>query len=462
MRGAIVGAFVLGGLVLFGTGLFLIGDRRLLFSEQFELNTTFGRVTGLEVGTQVRLAGLRAGEVLEVRVPSRPSDPFVVRMRLREDLRSLIRTDSVATVQTDGIVGNAFIQVSVGSDDAPVVTPGDTLMGRDPVEFADLIQEGRETFRTVAAEIIDLRGDVSMAITGLTETAEAATVVIEEVGTHVESIAEASAGVVREAQGALAEAQGVLADIRAGQGTLGRLVTDDTLYQRVVGSSQEVERAVRNIREMTDRTRLTIEAFTGPEGSAQEIATTLRSALVEVREATADLAEGTEALKRNFLFRGFFEDRGFFDLDSISREAYLAGALERERTAIRIWIASDVLFVPDPASGVERLTDDGRRRIDTAMADLVRYPPDSPLVVEGYAEGESAFLRSADRAQTVRDYLLTRFRRRTTLTDIMPLSTDAVGSPRGDGRWSGVALVLFVDDDVLAETAAARAAARQP
>jgi len=458
MRGAVVGAFVLGGLVLFGTGLFLIGDRRLLFSDQFELNATFGRVTGLEVGTQVRLAGLRAGEVLEVRIPSRPADPFVVRMRLREDLHSLIRADSVPAIQTDGIVGNAFIQLSVGTDAAPVVAPGDTLTGRDPVEFADLIQEGQETFRTVAAEIIDLRGDVSDAIRGLTETAEAATDVIGEVGTHVESIAEASADVVRDAQAALAEAQAVLGDIRAGRGTIGRLVTDDSLYERVVASTREVELAVRNVREMTDRTRETIEAFTGPEGSAQEIANTLRGALIEVREVTADLAEGTEALKRNFLFRGFFEDRGFFDLDSISREAYLSGVLERDHTAIRIWIDADVLFVLDPASGLERLTDDGRRRIDTAMADLVQYPPDSPLVVEGYAEGEVAYLRSADRAQTVRDYLLTRFRRSTTLTDIMPLSTDAADSPRGDGRWAGVALVLFVDNDVLAASAAARAA----
>jgi len=61
MRGAIVGAFVLGGLLLFGGGLFLIGDRRLLFVEQFEINSTFGKVTGLEVGTSVTVAGLAAG-----------------------------------------------------------------------------------------------------------------------------------------------------------------------------------------------------------------------------------------------------------------------------------------------------------------------------------------------------------------------------------------------------------------
>src|SRR5690606_24497972 len=131
--------------------------------------------------------------------------------------------------------------------------------------------------------------------------------------------------------------------------------------------------------------------------------------------------EGTEALKRNFLFRGFFRDRGFYSLSSVSREAYLAGALEgRDRTALRIWIDASVLFEIGP-DGLERLTDAGRRRLDSAMVDLVRYPRDSPLVVEGYADsaaGDTAYLVSADRAQLVRDYILGRFRRQATLTEI--------------------------------------------
>ena len=84
------------------------------------------------------------------------------------------------------------------------------------------------------------------------------------------------------------------------------------------------------------------------------------------------------------------------------------------------------------------------------MTDLIRYPRDSPLVVEGYAEsleGEASYLASVDRAQAVRDYIVGRFRRQTTLTAIMPMSDQAPGSPRGDGRWSGVALTMFVRND---------------
>lgn len=452
-RGALVGAFVLAGLVLFGGGLFLIGDRRLLFDRQFELNSTFSKVTGLQAGTRVRLAGIDAGEVLEITLPSRPSDSFRVRMRIREDLRPLIRKDSVAAVQTDGIVGNAFIQISVGTEAAPAVAPGDTIEGRDPIEFADLIQEGRETFRTVSREVVALKDDVSRTIDALTDTLTTANAVLTDVGGDVGRLTEASTRVVEDVRGSLGDVRGLVADVRGGRGTLGQLFTDRALYERMTAISREAELAMQNLRATTDRARAAVEQFTAPEGTAAQVAATLRNTLAEMQEVASDLAEGTEALKRNFLFRGFFRDRGFFDLDTISREAYLAGALEGEnRTAIRIWIDAAHLFTRDD-QGAERLTDAGRRRIDSAMADLIRYPRDSPLVIEGYAEsrdGQAAYLISVDRAQAVRDYVVSRYRRQTTLTTIMPMTDVAPGSPRGDNRWSGVALAMFVDNAALA------------
>jgi phospholipid/cholesterol/gamma-HCH transport system substrate-binding protein len=455
MRDVLVGVFVVLGVLLFGGGLFLIGDRRLMFADQFELNATFGRVTGLQVGARVRLAGLDAGEVLEIGIPPAPGARFRVRMRLREDLRQLVRTDSVPAIQTDGLVGNAFVQVSVGSENAAAIEPGGTLEGRDPVEIADLIQEGQAAFRTVAAQVTDLKGDVATAIEALTGTANTATGVIDDVGSNVAKLTAAGTGVVEETRATLAQANGLVGDIRAGRGTIGRLVTDDALYLRIASASQEVEQSMKNVREMTDQTRQLVTSFAAPDGPAQQAAVALRNALADVQEVTSDMAEGTEALKRHFLFRGFFRDRGFFDLDSVSREAYQAGALERGRTAVRIWIDAKGLFDTDPSTGAERLSNDGRRRLDSAMADLVRYPRDSPLVVEGYAElagGEPAYLQSVDRAQLVRDHLLVRFRRQATLTDIMPLGADAIGSPRGDNRWSGVALAVFVDNEALSRT----------
>ena len=112
---------------------------------------------------------------------------------------------------------------------------------------------------------------------------------------------------------------------------------------------------------------------------------------------------------------------------------------------LRIWLTADVVFERD-ANGVERLSDGGRVRLDSAMSQFVRYPRTSPFVVEGYADATTAderFLLSRGRAQLVRDYLVGKFGLDPALTVIMAMGHEAAGSPGGD-RWDGVALAMFV------------------
>ena len=165
----------------------------------------------------------------------------------------------------------------------------------------------------------------------------------------------------------------------------------------------------------------------------------------------ADVAESTEALKRNFFFRGFFNKRGYFDLDDVSVERYRQGALQtNDRRVLRIWVAAAVLFEKD-ANGQERLTNDGRARLDSAMSELLGYPRTSPFVVEGYAQQatrDQQFLLSRRRAQLVRDYVVPKYGLDPNYAAIMPLGAQAEGSPAGD-RWDGVALALFISTSAM-------------
>ncbi|MEZ5293494.1 MAG: MlaD family protein [Vicinamibacterales bacterium] len=450
-RNAWVGAFVVGGVLLFAAALFLIGDRRQLFVDHIEIGATFGKVTGIEVGSPVRLAGLDAGEVRDIRLPSRPSDPFLVRLRIRDDLRNLVRTDSMAEIQTDGLVGAAFIQVSVGTDEAPPVEPGAVITGVDPIEFADLMRQGRETFRQAGRDVSEITDDVTEALDSLTKIVDTTDDVVAKVGDQVQRVGAAGSRVVEDAAGVVTDVRAIVNGVRAGEGTMGRLFTDTAFYDRLNAIGHDAAESARSVKDAAEITKAAVERFVANDGAGPQMAQSVRSTLAGIEEVTSDLAEGTEALKRNILFRGFFQNRGFYDLDAISREAYQAGLLERDnRTAVRVWLDADVLFGAD-AGGAARLTDEGRRRIDSAMSQLVQYPRDSPLIVEGYArtaDEASAFLTSVERSTLVRDYVLSRFRRQATLTDVMPLGNDAAGSPSGDGRWGGVALTMFVENGV--------------
>ena len=450
-RLALVGAFVIGGLLLFAVGLFMIGDRRLLFTESFETVADFGNVNGVEVGTSVRLSGLAAGEVTGLTLPAAPGGRFLVRMRIREDLRTLVRSDSVAAILTDGLLGAAFIELRSGSPDAPPVADGGTIPGVDAVQMADLITEGRETFRVVADEMVAMQGRVQGTFDELGETVNATTTLIREVGLDVREVGSASVLFVDSARGVMDEAQRLVQGVAEGGGTAGRLLTDDALYTHLTGLARETEATMQAVRGSAEEVQAMVNGWTQADSPTQQVLVDAGDVVTYARDAMADLAENTEAMKRNWLFRGFFSDRGFYNLDEMTRDEYRELLVDDRYTPLRIWLSADVLFDAADENTVT-LGDGADRRLEEAMGELLDYPRNSPLVVEGYATAGGPgqqFRQAQERASAVQAWLARVFRRSAELTGTMPLGPDAPESPAGDGRWDGVALTLFASTEEL-------------
>nr|AEQ20290.1 ABC-type transport system protein [uncultured bacterium CSLG7] len=149
-RKASVGAFLIGGTLLFGVGLFLIGSRQKVFSRGFHVYADFKSVSGLETGANVRVSGLEAGEVEEIQVPSQASSLFRVKLRLTEKIHPLVRQDSLAVIQTEGLVGDKFVEIEKGSNQAEECQEGGTISSKEPFDFADLMQDARNLFNTTS------------------------------------------------------------------------------------------------------------------------------------------------------------------------------------------------------------------------------------------------------------------------------------------------------------------------
>jgi phospholipid/cholesterol/gamma-HCH transport system substrate-binding protein len=443
-RLAAVGAFVIAGVVLFGAGLFLIGDRRMLFSDTFRVYAEFKQVAALDSGAKVRVSGIDAGEVEEIRVPPGPSGHFRVRMRVRSDLRPLIRTDSIASIQNDGLVGNKFVQIQTGTDAAPQVEDQGTIQSREPFDIADLMLSMSETLVTVNKILADVQSGVNQAIGAVTGTANDAQALMKDLGGEVRTLA-------AKANHVTADLNAVVAHVRQGRGTVGKLLYDDSIYASVQAMSADAQKAVATVRQASEEARAAIADFRGENGPVKGLTADVQQTLHSARDAMSDLAETTEALKRNFFFRGFFNRRGYFDLDDVSVDQYRQGALETaDRRVLRIWLGTAVLFEHD-ANGLEVLSDAGRIRIDSAMSQFVRYPQKSPFVVEGYAldvTGDARYLSSRTRAQLVRDYVVAKFKLDPNYVATMPMGADAPGSPNGRD-WNGVALAMFVESSSL-------------
>ena len=435
----IVGAFVVGGLLLFAVGLFLIGDRRMLFSETFEVYAEFTQIAGLQNGAKVRVGGMDAGEVESIHIPASPSAKFRVKLRVREDLHGLMRLDSVATIQNDGLVGNKFIQVDAGTDQSPQVPDRGTIQSREPFDLAETLQKMSDTIDLVTGMVTDVKGGVDAALASFVSFATDAQALTKDLGTEFKAITGSTRRVA-------ADIEVVMDGIRSGRGSLGKFVNDDTIFLKAKSIVEEAEKAVTTLRGAAEDARGAIANLQGDKGPVAGITGQFQQTLTNVRETFEDLAANAEALKHNFFFRGFFNRRGFFDLDTVPVEDYRQGALETDdRRVLRVWVSSAVLFEKD-ANGRERLTDDGRLRLDSAMGPFINYPRDTPFVVEGYAEGVTAnerFLGSRSRAQLVRDYLQSKFALDGGYVGIMPLGNEAPGSPAND-KWEGVALAMFV------------------
>jgi phospholipid/cholesterol/gamma-HCH transport system substrate-binding protein len=441
-----VGVFVIAGVLLFSLGLFLIGDRRMFFNKTFEVRSQFSRIAGLQSGAKVRVAGLDAGEVTEIHVPTGPSAKFLIAMKVRENVRPIIRADSVASIQNEGLVGNKFVQIEAGTDAEPVIADKGIIRGEEPVDIADLLQKMSDTIDVANDTITSVRTEVEEALASVTVTAQSAKNLVNDVSAEIRAIAASG----RKATNDVAT---IVATVKGGRGSVGKLLNDDTLYRQVRDISEQAQKAVANLRQASESAKEVIADLRGQGGPMKGLTGNLSQTLGYARDAMQDLAENTEALKHNFFFRGYFNRRGYFDLHDVSVQQYRAGVLEQGgRVPLRIWLQSSVLFTRD-ATGKEILTDAGRARIGSAMAVFMRYPNDSPLVVEGYAAdtiGDEQYLLSRSRATLVRDYVVSRFGLDPGVAAVMPMGNRATDSPSGD-TWDGIGLALFVSKSAFVE-----------
>jgi len=201
-----LGLFVITGLALFAAAIFFIGKQQHLFNTTFRLSTTFGNISGLQVGNNIRFSGINVGTVDKVEILTDTS--VLVEMIIDQAPRKFIKKDSYATIGTEGLMGDKVITITQGSAAAGSIEDGDRLQSSDPIETDDII--------------------ASLKISG--ENAEIVT-------------------------GQLAE---ILYKINNGEGTLGRLISDTTiatnlqqtianLKQGSKGLNQNMEAAKHNV-----------------------------------------------------------------------------------------------------------------------------------------------------------------------------------------------------------------------
>ena len=140
-RAARLGAFIVVTLAILVLGVFIIGSKQYLFSSTYQLKAQFDNVVGLDAGGDVRVGGVHSGTVRNIVLPHKPGEKVTVIMDLGKSTHEIIKQDSVATIETEGLLGNQFLAISFGSDGSGDVRDGDIIASQPPLEMSDLLQK---------------------------------------------------------------------------------------------------------------------------------------------------------------------------------------------------------------------------------------------------------------------------------------------------------------------------------
>ena len=474
-----VGVFVVGGLLLFGVGIFLIGDRRQAFGQRIEYYSEFRNLAGLSNGAKVRVGGMDAGEVLEIIVPYSPTSRFRVGWRINARLRGLVRADSVVTIDTEGVVGGTYLAVRPGSAPAAQAAAFATIPSKEPAELSELLARGNGLLSDAQAMLKDVGGKLAGTLDTVTSTVSN----VNDIAVGLKQGHGAAGMLLRDdalanklrqtVTSTASNVDQIVAGVKAGHGAAGMLLRDEALegeIRRAIQNAQQATAALGHASQQADamisdlnshqipkkadgviasldesarRVNQMISEINKPDRQGMSAGANIRESLANANAATLNLADGTEALKHNFLLRGFFRRRGYYNLDRISPEQYRRDSAFTSSANYRAWLSASDLFQAG-SDGQEELSAPGRELLNNTLTKYGDSIVESPIVVEGYCSGRAAdqLRLSRGRAILVRQYLQTHFQLESSSLGIVAMKSSP---PYRTGRatWDGICIVLL-------------------
>ena len=443
-----VGIFIIAGTALFALGIFLVGSRHEAFARHVLLYTEFANLDGVTKGSKVQVAGMDAGQVARIDVPNSPNGRFRVQMKVDERFHGLVRTDSVVSVDTEGVVGNTFLTIHTGSPSAAIAQADSILQSKPPINISDLLTNGLGLMNDADSTLKQVGGKLNVALDG-------ANVAIGNANDLLVGLKEGRgpAGmllrdekVADQIRDTLSTVQSTTSNLKQASAGVSSIVADVQQRQfprKLDDTMTQIHSASTQANETIEQVHQSLTQALGPDAYGVTAGQNISQALGNVNVATGNMAEDTEALKHNFFLKGFFNRRGYYTLSSLPPEEYRHSKLLANNRSPRIWLRADALFQQGPHGG-EELSDHGKHVIDAAVVSSGDSVFAHPLIIEGYADaGEpaDALALSYSRAQIVRNYLEATYPFAAMNVGVIPLSATP---PPGVGheRWSGVCILV--------------------
>ena len=323
LEGARLGIFIFLGTILLILAIFLLGSKEKLFTSTIEIKAYFNQIEGLKSGAPVRLSGYDIGSVSSVSFANDASAKVEVKMRIVNDLKHLIRIDSEASIETEGLVGKKIVAITPGSTDAAEVASGGVIKSKTPMNIAKIIEETESVmgymkdltkdFSEIFAKVNQGKGSIGKLVNdeqlyksavSVTQSADKSmntiTKRLDEISDIIVNTSGSLKSIVGNVDATINDLRNILSNIKNGEGVLGKLISDKKM-------ADSVSSVIRNLVKTADQTRI----------------------------ATSSLAENMEALKHNWLFKSYFEERGYWNQSEYEKAIDLQlGELKKQQEIV--------------------------------------------------------------------------------------------------------------------------------
>jgi phospholipid/cholesterol/gamma-HCH transport system substrate-binding protein len=303
-----LGSFVMVGLAFLLAALYLIGKNRNLFDQTFEVNATFYNVNGLMKGNNVRFSGIDVGTIKRVEIVSDTS--VRVTMIIEKRIHSFIKKNSVASVGTDGLMGNKLVNITnTSASSNEIIAEGDMLLSVKPVETDDMLR----TLDQTNTNLYHISNNLKKITQKLNNSNSLWSILMDT--TVAQNVKQSIASIRLTARNTTTftnDLNYLLQDLKNGKGLAGSILRDSLTASKFKSSIQQLHDASEKAFQVTTDIKQLTEKIKKGEGGAgillsdSVFAKDLQRSMHNIQQSTDRFDQNMEALKHNFLFRGYF------------------------------------------------------------------------------------------------------------------------------------------------------------
>jgi len=302
-----LGLFVLAGVVFLVFSLYMIGQNRNLFGSTFTLSAHFRSVNGLVAGNNVRFSGIDVGTVKSITVENDTS--ILVVMIIDRSMKDHIKTNAIASLGTDGLVGNKLVNINSMPGIYPTIQDGGIIASRLPVETDEMLRTLQTTNNNIAVITENLK-QVSVRLNGSATLWNilADTMIVKDLKAAARHINQAGANT----ELATGKAHEVIDRLASGNGVANAIFSDTTLRTELEESIAGLRHTSKSLETMATQLKDVTSNLSQGNGtiglllSDSVMSHKLSRSMSNIEQGTGRFNENMEAMKSNFLFRKYF------------------------------------------------------------------------------------------------------------------------------------------------------------